>query len=155
MSELEGSLDGAGLRVCVVVARWNSFVTAKLLEGALAGLKQRGVAESDTTTAWVPGAFEVPTAAKWAACSGRFDAVICLGAVIRGETAHFEYVAGGAAEGIAAVSRETGVPVIFGVLTVDSVEQAMDRAGGKEGHKGDEAAQAAIEMANLRKLMES
>lgn len=154
MTELEGSLDGAGLRVCVVVARWNSFVTAKLLEGALAGLKQRGVPDSDVTTAWVPGAFEVPTAAKWAACSGRFDAIICLGAVIRGETAHFEYVAGEAAEGIAAVSRETGVPVIFGVLTVDSVEQAMDRAGGKEGHKGDESAQAAIEMANLRKLLE-
>jgi 6,7-dimethyl-8-ribityllumazine synthase len=155
MTELEGSLDGAGLRVCVVVARCNSFVTAKLLEGALAGLKQRGVSDSGVTTVWVPGAFEVPTAAKWAACSGRYDAVICLGAVIRGETAHFEYVAGGAAEGIAAVSRETGIPVIFGVLTVDSVEQAMDRAGGKEGHKGDEAAQAAIEMVNLRKLLEA
>ena len=154
MTELEGALDGTGLKVCVVVARWNSFVTAKLLDGAIAGLKQRGVAEDGITTAWVPGAFEIPTAAKWAACSGRFDAVICLGAVIRGETAHFEYVAGGAAEGIAAVAQETGVPVIFGVLTVDSVEQAMDRAGGKEGHKGDESAQAAIEMANLRKLIE-
>jgi 6,7-dimethyl-8-ribityllumazine synthase len=153
MVELEGALDGAGLRVCVVVARWNSFVTTRLLEGAVTGLGERGVRSEDVTTAWVPGAFEIPTAAKWAACSGRFDAVICLGAVIRGETAHFEYVAGGAANGIAAVSQETGVPVIFGVLTVDSVEQAMDRAGGKEGHKGDEAAQAAIEMANLRKLL--
>lgn len=153
MTELEGSLDGAGLRVCVVVARWNSFVTTKLLEGARSGLRERGVVEEDITTAWVPGAFEVPTAAKWAARSGHYDAVICLGAVIRGETAHFEYVAGGAAEGIAQVSQETGVPVIFGVLTVDSVEQAMDRAGGKEGHKGDESAQAAIEMANLRKLL--
>ncbi len=150
-NELEGSLDGVGLRVCIVVARWNSFVTSKLLEGALSGLRERGVLSDDITTAWVPGAFEVPTAAKWAAASGRFDAVICLGAVIRGETAHFEYVAGGAAEGIARVALETGVPVIFGVLTVDSVEQAMDRAGGKEGHKGDEAAQAAIEMANLRR----
>jgi 6,7-dimethyl-8-ribityllumazine synthase len=153
MTELEGSLDGAGLRVCVVVARWNSFVTTKLLEGAKSGLRERGVDEGDVTVAWVPGAFEVPTAAKWAADSGRFDAVICLGAVIRGETAHFEYVAGGAAEGIASVSLSTGIPVIFGVLTVDSVEQAMDRAGGKEGHKGDESAQAAIEMANLRKTL--
>ena len=152
MNELEGSLDGAGLRVCVVVARWNSFVTTKLLEGAKSGLRERGVDETDVTVAWVPGAFEVPTAARWAADSGRFDAVICLGAVIRGETAHFEYVAGGAAEGIASVSLSTGIPVIFGVLTVDSVEQAMDRAGGKEGHKGDESAQAAIEMANLRRM---
>jgi 6,7-dimethyl-8-ribityllumazine synthase len=151
MVELEGSLDGSGLRVCVVVARWNSFVTSRLLEGALSGLRERGVLAHDVTTAWVPGAFEVPTAAKWAASSDRFDAVICLGAVIRGETAHFEYVAGGAAEGIASVALQTGVPVIFGVLTVDSVEQALDRAGGKEGHKGDEAAQAAIEMANLKR----
>ncbi len=155
MTELEGSLDGAGLRVCVVVARWNSFVTTKLLEGAVSGLRERGVDGEAVTVAWVPGAFEVPTAAKWAACSGNFDAVICLGAVIRGETAHFEYVAGGTTEGISAVSQATGIPVIFGVLTVDSVEQAMDRAGGKEGHKGDESAQAAIEMANLRKLLES
>ncbi|MGH2611203.1 MAG: 6,7-dimethyl-8-ribityllumazine synthase, partial [Tepidiformaceae bacterium] len=112
------------------------------------------VQADNVATAWVPGAFEIPTAAKWAAASGRFDAVICLGAVIRGETAHFEYIAGGAAEGIANVSLSTGIPVIFGVLTVDSVEQAMDRAGGKEGHKGDEAAQAAIEMANLRRLLD-
>lgn len=154
MPEIEGSLDGAGLRVCVVVARWNSFVTTKLLEGAVSGLRERGVDGADVTVAWVPGAFEIPTGAKWAACSHNFDAVICLGAVIRGETAHFEYVASGATEGIAAVAQSTGVPVIFGVLTVDSVEQAMDRAGGKEGHKGDEAAQAAIEMANLRKLLD-
>ena len=151
--ELEGSLDGEGLRVCIVVSRWNEFVTRKLLEGATTTLRERGLREDDMAVAWVPGAFEVPTAAKWAAASGRFDAVVCLGAVIRGETAHFEYVAGGAAEGIAAVARETGVPVIFGVLTVDSVEQAMARAGGKDGHKGSESAQAAIEMANLRKLL--
>jgi 6,7-dimethyl-8-ribityllumazine synthase len=149
--ELEGSTDGAGMRVCIVVARWNEFVTRKLLEGALSGLRERGLHEADVTTAWVPGAFEVPTAARWAAESGRFDAVICLGAVIRGETAHFEYVAGGAAEGIARVAQDTGVPVIFGVLTVDSVEQALARAGGKDGHKGEESARAAIEMANLRK----
>lgn len=153
MPVLEGALDGAGLRVCIVVARWNEFVTRKLLEGAESQLGERGVRKEDVTVAWVPGAFEVPTAAKWAASSGNFDAVICLGAVIRGETAHFEYVAGGAAEGIAAVSRETGVPVIFGVLTVDNVEQAMSRTGGKDGHKGEEAAQAAIEMARLRELL--
>lgn len=153
MPVLEGALDGAGLRVCIVVARWNEFVTRKLLEGAESQLGERGVRKDDVTVAWVPGAFEVPTAAKWAAGSGNFDAVICLGAVIRGETAHFEYVAGGAAEGIAAVSRETGVPVIFGVLTVDNVEQAMSRTGGKDGHKGEEAAQAAIEMARLRTLL--
>jgi 6,7-dimethyl-8-ribityllumazine synthase len=153
MPELEGSLDGAGLRVCVVVARWNEFVTRKLLEGTESCLGERGVEKENVTVAWVPGAFEVPTAARWAASSGNFDAVICLGAVIRGETAHFEYVAGGAAEGIGAVSRETGVPVIFGVLTVDNVEQALSRCGGKDGHKGEEAAQAAIEMANLRKLL--
>jgi len=100
----------------------------------------------------VPGSFEVPTAARWAAETGRFDAVICFGAVIRGETAHFEYVAGGAAEGIAATSRETGVPVIFGVLTTETVQQALDRVGGKEGHKGEEAARSAIQMANLHKL---
>jgi 6,7-dimethyl-8-ribityllumazine synthase len=153
MPEIEGALDGTGLRACVVVARWNGFVTSKLLEGAVSTLRENGLAEPDVTVAWVPGAFEVPTAAKWAAASGRFDAVICLGAVIRGETAHFEYVAGGAAEGIAATARETGVPVIFGVLTVDSVEQAMARAGGKDGHKGSESALAAIEMANLRKAL--
>lgn len=153
MPVLEGALDGAGLRVCIVVARWNEFVTRKLLEGAESQLGERGVKKDDVTVAWVPGAFEVPTAAKWAASSGNFDAVICLGAVIRGETAHFEYVAGGAAEGIAAVSRETGVPVIFGVLTVDNVEQALSRTGGKDGHKGEESAQAAIEMARLRTLL--
>ena len=155
MPELEGTLDGAGLRVCVVVARWNSFVTEKLLAGALSCLRERGLAEGDITTAWVPGAFEIPTAARWAAENGRYDAVICLGAVIRGETAHFEYVAGGAAQGILRVAQDTGVPTVFGVLTVDTVEQALARAGGKDGHKGEEAAQTAIEMANLRKLLAS
>jgi 6,7-dimethyl-8-ribityllumazine synthase len=153
MPVLEGDPGGEGLRVCVVVARWNGFVTGKLLEGAVSALREAGLRDEDVTTAWVPGAFEVPTAARWAAESGRFDAVVCLGAVIRGETAHFEYVAGGAAEGISAVSQATGVPVIFGVLTVDSVQQAMDRTGGKDGHKGEESARAAIEMANLRKLL--
>jgi len=152
METLEGAVEGAGLRICVVVARWNSFVTEKLLEGSLRTLRARGVAEEGITVARVPGSFEAPTAAKWAAESGRFDAIICLGAVIRGETAHFEYVAGGAAEGIATVTMATGVPVVFGVLTVENAEQAMERTGGKEGHKGEEAAATAIEMANLRKL---
>lgn len=153
MPELTGCLDGSGLRICVVVARWNSFVTEKLLAGAVATLREHGVADDDLAVVRVPGAFEVPTAARWAAASGAFDAVACIGAVIRGETAHFEYVAGGAAEGIARVAQDTGVPVIFGVLTVESVEQALSRAGGKDGHKGSEAALAAIEMANLRKLL--
>ncbi len=153
MPDLTGSLDGSGLRVCVVAARWNSFITDKLLAGAVSALKEHGLQDADVTVARVPGAFEVPTAARWAVDCGRFDAVIGLGAVIRGETAHFEYVAGGAAEGISTVSLGTGVPVIFGVLTVDTVEQALSRTGGKDGHKGEEAALAAIEMANLRKLM--
>lgn len=153
MAELEGSLEGAGLRIAIVVARWNGFVTSKLLDGAYRALRQRGVGEADITVVRVPGAFEIPTAATWAAQGGRFDAVVCLGCVIRGETAHFEYVAGGAAEGILRTSLETGVPVIFGVLTVENTEQALERVGGKEGHKGEEAAAAAIEMANLRKLL--
>ncbi len=152
MPAIEGSTDGAGLRVCIVAARWNEFITSKLVEGASTTLRECGLAEDDVTVAWVPGSFEVPTVARWAATSGKFDAVICFGAVIRGETAHFEYVAGGAAEGIAATARETGVPVIFGVLTCETVQQALDRAGGKEGHKGEEAARGAIQMANLRKL---
>ena len=153
MPVIEGSADGSGLRVAVVVARWNSFITGKLLEGAVSTLRECGLKEDDITTAWVPGAFEVPTAARWAAQSGKFDAVICLGADIRGETAHFEYVAGGATDGIGRVSQDTGVPVIFGVLTVDNVQQALDRAGGKDGHKGEESARTAIEMATLRRIL--
>jgi len=155
MEELEGSHSGAGLRVCVVAARWNSFVTDRLLEGAIAALRDCGVEDASVTVVRVPGAFEVPTAASWAARSGRFDAVICLGAVIRGETAHFEYVAGGAAEGILEVALATGVPVVFGVLTVDTTEQALARAGGKDGHKGEESARVAVEMANLRRSLTS
>jgi 6,7-dimethyl-8-ribityllumazine synthase len=151
--EIEGSADGAGLRVAIVVARWNGFITRKLLEGAVSTLRECGAGDDDVTIAWVPGSFEVPTAAKWAAESGKFDAVICLGCVIRGETAHFEYVAGGAAEGILEVSLTTGVPIVFGVLTVENVEQAQQRTGGKEGHKGEEAARTAIEMARLRQAL--
>lgn len=150
--ELHGSLEGSGLRICVLVSRWNLFVTERLLEGALRRLRDAGVSEEDITVAWVPGAFELPLAARWAANSGRFDAVVCLGAVIRGETAHFDYVAGGAAHGIARVALDTGVPVAFGVLTCDTAEQALARAGGTAGHKGEEAASTAIEMARLRAL---
>lgn len=153
MPELAGSTSGEGLRMAVVVARWNGFVTDVLLEGALATLAKHGVADDDVSVIRVPGSFEVPAAALWAAQTGRLDAVICLGAVIRGETAHFEYVSAAAQQGILDVSLRTGVPVIFGVLTVDTVEQAMERAGGKEGHKGEEAAMTAIQMANLRLLL--
>lgn len=151
--ELHGSLEGSGLRVCVLASRWNTFVTEKLVEGAVRKLREAGVYEDDIEVAWVPGAFELPVAAKWAAESGAFNAVVCLGAVIRGETAHFEYVAGGAAQGIARVALDTGIPVAFGVLTCDTAEQAMARAGGKAGHKGEEAAATAIEMARLRQLL--
>jgi 6,7-dimethyl-8-ribityllumazine synthase len=151
--ELHGSLEGSGLRICVLASRWNTFVTEKLVEGAIRKLREAGVYEDDIVVAWVPGAFELPAAAKWAAESGAFDAVVCLGAVIRGETAHFDYVAGGAAHGIARVSLDTGVPVAFGVLTCDTAEQALARAGGKAGHKGEEAAATAVEMARLRQLL--
>lgn len=154
MRALEADLDGAGLRVCILVSRWNMFVTQRLLEGAKTALAEKGVVADDVTIAWVPGSFELPTAAGWAARSGRFDAVICLGAVIRGETSHYDLVAGEAAAGIAALGRETGVPVVFGVLTTDTAEQALARAGGDHGHKGEEAALTAIEMARLRPLIE-
>jgi len=153
MAEIAGGDGGAGLKVAIVVSRWNSFITRKLLEGATTTLGEIGVMPEDVTTAWVPGSFEIPTAARWAALSGRFDAVVCLGCVIRGETAHFEYVSGAATEGILRVAQDTGTPVIFGVLTVDSVDQALARAGGKEGHKGEEAARSAVEMANLKRLL--
>ena len=129
------------------------FVTKKLADGATNRLRERGVADEDVTIAWVPGSFELPTAANWAAKSGNFDAVICIGTVIRGETTHYELVSEGAANGIAQVALDTGVPVAFGVIATENAQQATDRAGGKEGNKGEEAAQTAIEMANLRKTM--
>jgi 6,7-dimethyl-8-ribityllumazine synthase len=153
MPELEGAIDGQGLRFAIVVARWNSFVTEKLLQGACSALGEHGVVEGDYSIIRVPGSFEVPAAALWAANTGNVDAVICLGAVIRGETAHFEYVAGAAQQGVLSVTEQTGVPAVFGVLTVDTIEQALERVGGKEGHKGKEAAVTAIEMANLRRLI--
>ena len=147
--ELEGELVGHGLRFAIVVARFNELVTRRLLEGARHGLARHGVAAEDVDVAWVPGSFEIPLAAQRLATSGRYAAVICLGAVIRGATSHFEHVASGVSSGVARVALETGVPTIFGVLTTDTVEQALDRAGLKAGNKGYEAAVSAIEMASL------
>ena len=153
MNELAADSNGEGLRVCIVVAQWNASVTYKLLDGAKAGLGERGVRLEDITVAWVPGSFEVPPATRWAAESGNYDAVIAIGTVIRGETDHYEHIAGQAAAGIMETSQETGVPVAFGVLTCDTAEQALDRAGGKHGNKGEEAAEAAIQMARLRERL--
>ena len=146
---IEGSLDGAGLKIAIVVSRFNEFIGSRLLDGALHALERRGVKPHDTIVVQVPGAFEIPAVAKRLADSGRHDAVVCLGAVLRGETAHFEWVAGEASSGIARASFETGVPVLFGVLTVDTLDQALDRSGGKHGNKGAEVAEGAIEMARL------
>ena len=153
MNELAADGNGEGLRVCIVVAQWNAFVTHKLLDGARSGLGERGVRAEDITVAWVPGSFEVPAATRWAAESGNFDAVIAIGTVIKGETDHYEHIAGQAAAGIMETSQTTGVPVAFGVLTCDTAEQALDRAGGAQGNKGDEAAEAAIQMARLRERL--
>ena len=152
--EIEGGLQGEGLRIGVVVARFNSFVTAKLLEGAQSALASHGVADDDVTVVRVPGSFEIPVVARKMAGSDRFDAVVCLGAVIRGETDHYEHVAGEAAKGIANASVMTGKPVVFGVLTTDTVEQAINRAGGKQGNSGYSAAVTAIEMANLLRALD-
>ncbi|MFN2587099.1 MAG: 6,7-dimethyl-8-ribityllumazine synthase [Actinomycetota bacterium] len=149
MRTYEGSFEGRHLRVAVVASRFNETIVRRLVDGALDCLRRHGVADQDISLAWVPGAFEVPLAARRFAGSGEVDAVVCLGVVIKGETAHFDFVAGGAAQGIAGAADETGVPVAFGVLTTDSAEQAADRAGGKMGNKGFEAALAAIEMASL------
>jgi len=140
---------GRGRRFAVAVSRFNEPVTAKLLEAALAAFRRHGVDEEDLEVAWTPGAFELPLVALRLARSGQFDAVLCLGAVVRGETAHFEHVAGEAARGIQAATLETGVPCIFGVLTTDTLEQALDRAGGAHGNKGWDGAVAAMEMAGL------
>lgn len=147
--ELKVEMNGQGLRVAVVVARFNEFVTKRLLEGAVETLARHGVRDDDITLAWVPGSFELPVAAKSFGQSGQFDAVICLGAVIRGETDHYEMVANQAAAGISAAGRETGIPTIFGVLTTENMEQAINRAGGKSGNLGSNAASAAIETARL------
>ncbi len=145
----EGNLIGTDLKIGIVVSRFNSFITTKLLDGALDALKRHGVGEDDVDIYWTPGSFEIPTTAKRLAEKGRYDAVICIGAVIRGATPHFDFVANESAKGIAQVSLNTGIPVIYGVITTDTIEQAIERAGTKAGNKGAEAAVTAIEMANL------
>ncbi|MBX3704456.1 MAG: 6,7-dimethyl-8-ribityllumazine synthase [Steroidobacteraceae bacterium] len=149
----EGRLDGAGLRVAIVATRWNGDVVARLVAGARDAAMAHGIEEAQIDLAYCPGAFELPYAAQRLALTGRYDAIVALGCVIRGETAHFDYVAGEAAQ-VGAVARETGVPVGFGVLTTDTVEQALDRAGGKAGNKGAEAMLAAIETARLARAIE-
>ena len=144
-----GSVDGTGVRVAVICARFNDLITLRLLDGALGGLERHGVQEADVTVAWVPGAFEIPLAAKQCAASGRFDAVICLGAVIRGDTAHFEYVAGPCAEGIQRAALDTGIPIVFGVLTTENLDQALSRSDPDGDNKGDEGACTALEMVDL------
>jgi 6,7-dimethyl-8-ribityllumazine synthase len=146
---LRGEPVAAGRRFAVVAARFNEVVTAELVRGALAGLSRHGVPDEDIDLVWVPGAFELPLVARRLASSGVFEAVICLGAVIRGETAHFDLVAGQAAEGIRSAAEDTGVPVIFGVLATETLEQALERAGGRHGNKGWDAALAGMEMASL------
>ena len=147
--KFDGALNGAGLNIAIVSTRWNDFIVERLVAGARDTLKRSGVAESAIDEAVAPGAFEVPLVARALAETGRYDAIVALGCVIRGATAHFDYVAGEAAKGIAAVSASTGVPVMFGVLTTDTIEQAIERAGTKAGNKGGEAALAAIETATL------
>jgi len=149
MHTLEGKLVSNHSRIGIVVARFNEFVTSKLLSGAMNGLVRHGVSESDITVAWVPGAFEIPLIASKMAKSGNYDAVICLGAVIRGATGHYEYVCNEVSKGIATVSLESGIPVLFGVLTTENIEQAIERAGTKAGNKGYDCAVSAIEMINL------
>lgn len=151
MKVYQGKLVAQGLKIGVIVGRFNEFIGGKLLSGAIDGLVRHGVEENAIEVSWVPGAFEIPLVAKKMAKSQKYDAVICLGAVIRGATPHFDYVSSEVTKGVASVSLETEVPVIFGVLTTDSIEQAIERAGTKAGNKGYDAAITAIEMANLLK----
>jgi len=150
---LEGQLTGAGLRVAIVAARFNEFITSKLVGGAVDTLMRHGADDGAIDIAWVPGAFEIPLLAQRLAASGRYDTVICLGAVIRGATPHFDYVAAEVAKGVGQVGLATGLPVVFGVLTTDTIEQAIERAGSKAGNKGADAAMAAIEMVSLLKAL--
>ncbi|MDS0526938.1 6,7-dimethyl-8-ribityllumazine synthase [Clostridium sp. SHJSY1] len=153
MKVYEGNLVSEGLKVGIVVGRFNEFIVSKLLGGALDGLKRHGVKEEDIEVAWVPGAFEIPLVAKKMAKTNKYDAVICLGAVIKGSTPHFDYVCAEASKGIASVSLSEEKPVVFGILTTDSIEQAIERAGTKAGNKGYDAAVTAIEMSNLLKTI--
>ncbi|MDA8442150.1 MAG: 6,7-dimethyl-8-ribityllumazine synthase [Peptococcaceae bacterium] len=145
----EGNLIAKNLKVAIVVARFNEFITSKLLSGALDSLTRHGVSDQDIAIVWVPGAFEIPLAAQKVALSKKYDTVICLGAVIRGATPHFDYVSAEVTKGVATLSLQTGIPIVFGVLTTDSIEQAIERAGTKAGNKGWDAAVTAIETANL------
>jgi 6,7-dimethyl-8-ribityllumazine synthase len=148
---IEGNFEGKGLKIGLVASRFNEFITQKLLQGALDCLVRHNVQESDITVTWVPGSFEIPLAADLLAKSGRYQAVICLGTIIRGETPHFDYLAAEVTKGIAKTMLDRGLPIIFGVLTTDNLEQAVNRAGTKAGNKGFQAAQSALEMANLLK----
>ena len=154
MKIYEGKLVSEGVKVGIVVARFNEFITSKLLAGATDGLKRHEVAEEDIEVAWVPGAFEIPLIASKMAKSGKYDAVICLGAVIRGATSHYDYVCSEVSKGVANVSLNSDIPVMFGVLTTDTIEQAIERAGTKAGNKGFECAEGAIEMVNLIRSIE-
>ena len=149
MKTYEGKLVSKGIKVAIVAARFNEFITSKLVSGAMDGLLRHDVAEEDVSLAWVPGAFEIPVIASRLAKSGKYDAVICLGAVIRGSSSHYDYVCSEVSKGIASVSLETGVPVMFGILTTENIEQAIERAGTKAGNKGYDCALCAIEMVNL------
>ena len=151
MKTTEGTLLAEGLRFGLIVSRFNEFISGRLLEGALDTFRRHGADEAKIEVVWAPGSFEIPLLAKTLAESGKYDAVVCLGAVIRGSTPHFEYVASEAAKGVAQVNLSTGVPTIFGVITADTIEQAIERAGTKSGNKGADAAKGAIEMANLLK----
>ncbi|NLW47489.1 MAG: 6,7-dimethyl-8-ribityllumazine synthase [Firmicutes bacterium] len=151
MKVIEGHLNGAGLKFAVIISRFNHFITGHLLDGAEDALKRHGVADEDITVVWAPGAFEIPLVAKKIAQSGAYNGVICLGAVIRGSTPHFDYVAAEVSKGVAAVGLDTGVPVVFGVITTDNIEQAIERAGTKSGNKGWDAALTALEMADLNR----
>ena len=153
MRIFEGNLVSQGIRVGIVAARFNEFITSKLLGGALDCLKRHDIGEDDIDLAWVPGAFEIPLAALQMAKSGNYDAIICLGAVIRGSTSHYDYVCSEVSKGVAQASMQTGVPVMFGVLTTENIEQAIARAGTKEGNKGFDCAAGAIEMANLLRAL--
>lgn len=149
MKTFEGNLVSKGKKYAIVAARFNEFITSKLLSGALDALNRHGATDEDIAVAWVPGAFEIPIAAQKFAQSGKYDAVICLGAVIRGATSHYDYVCNEVSKGVAQVGLNTGVPTIFGIVTTDNIEQAIERAGTKSGNKGYDAATTAIEMANL------
>lgn len=155
MTQYQGHFVGSGLRIAIVVSRWNDIITQRLLDGALDGLARHGVDTETVDIAWVPGSFELPVVSKKFAASKRYDAVIALGCVIRGSTSHYDHVTAGVTSGIAQIGMQTGVPCIFGLVTTETIEQAIERAGSKMGNKGFEAATAAIEMATLMQQIPS